>query len=234
VIRNGRRQAVPRTVVARPISVDVAAQLTDIMEAVVTDGTGKNSQVEGYTIAGKTGTANKVVNRGYSQTDYNVSFVGFVPSRNPAFAIVVMVDSPHKAPPYGGSVSAPIFQKIAAAALRYRAVPPNINPQPAILVARRDEQQHEEPVSMPADRPAVVTLAAAATGTAAVYPDLAGLSARDAVRALGKLGVSGKLVGSGLVVAQQPAAGAPFDPGNTVVLKLQRQPVVRSPNETPQ
>ena len=68
----------------------------------------------GYTVAGKTGTAKKLLNGSYrGHSDYNVSFVGFVPSRKPVFAIVVVVDSPHKVSPYGGVVAAPIFQKIA-------------------------------------------------------------------------------------------------------------------------
>jgi cell division protein FtsI (penicillin-binding protein 3) len=222
VIRGRQRLSVPKKVLGRPISAEVAAELTDIMEAVVTDGTGKLSQVPGYTDAGKTGTAQKVVNRRYSNTDYNVSFVGFVPSRNPVFTIVVVVDSPHKVPPYGGSVSAPIFQKIAAAALRYRGIPPNINPQPPVLVARRDQATRGETVSGPADRPAVVTIARNSNA----YPDLAGFSARDALRTLARLGVSARLIGDGLVVDQQPAAGTPLDATDVVTLRLQRrQPV---------
>ena len=58
-------------------------------------GTGTRAQIPGFTVAGKTGTAQKVVNGQYSRSDYNASFVGFVPSRDPAFAIVVVIDSPH-------------------------------------------------------------------------------------------------------------------------------------------
>jgi hypothetical protein len=91
----------------RVLSADVAKQLTTIMEGVVDRGTAKTAQVEGFTIAGKTGTAAKVIpGHGYSTTDYNVSFVGFVPSRNPQFTILVVIDSPHKVSPYGGTVAA--------------------------------------------------------------------------------------------------------------------------------
>jgi cell division protein FtsI/penicillin-binding protein 2 len=221
VIRDRKRLPVPRKVLGRPITASVAASLTDIMEAVVTDGTGKLSQVPGYTDAGKTGTAQKVVNRRYSNTDYNVSFVGFVPSRNPVFTIVVVVDSPHKVPPYGGSVSAPIFQKIATAALRYRAVPPNINPQPPVLVTRHEEDVHEAPVSGPGGGTPVVTVAT----NPDVYPDLSGMNARDAVRTLGRLGVSPRLIGTGLVVDQQPPAGTPLESTGVVTLRLLRRPI---------
>jgi cell division protein FtsI (penicillin-binding protein 3) len=122
VIRDRKRLPVPRKVITRSITTNTAATLTEIMEGVVTEGTGKLAQIPGYTVAGKTGTAKKLVNGSYrGHSDYNVSFVGFVPSRNPVFAIVVVVDSPHRVSPYGGVVAAPIFQKIAATALRHYA-----------------------------------------------------------------------------------------------------------------
>lgn len=241
VIRGQERQLVPHKVVRRVITPDVAAELTDIMEGVVTDGTGKLSQVAGYTVAGKTGTAHKVENRRYSPTDYNVSFVGFVPSRKPAFAIVVVVDSPHKVAPYGGSVSAPIFKKIAEAALRYDAVAPTINPEPPILVARHDDT-HEEPTSGPVQPSSIMTvppqradglgIQADGTGVAPTFPDLTGLSARDALRALSRLGVTARLHGTGLVTSQQPAPGTPIESDLTVTVWLDRQASVRLASDT--
>ena len=225
VIRDGQRVPVPRKVLGRAISPGVASQLTTIMEAVVTDGTGKRSQVEGYTIAGKTGTAAKIVNRRYSTTDYNVSYVGFLPSRAPRYTIVVVVDTPRGVPPYGGSVAAPIFQKIAAAALRHEGVAPTVNAPPPLLVARRTERL-ELPTSGPAGGPAIVTLAGDNRGSSAsVFPDLRGLSAREALQAMARLGLTPRLRGAGLVVDQQPAAGSPIDIGVTATLWLQRQAV---------
>ena len=93
--------------------------------------------MDGYTVAGKTGTAKKLVNGSYlGHSDYNVSFVGFVPSRAPRFTIVVVVDSPHKVSPYGGVVAAPIFQRISEAMMQYAGVPRTINPEPPVVVAR--------------------------------------------------------------------------------------------------
>src|SRR5204862_8330468 len=147
VTRDGVRKPVPRKVVAHAIDGSTAAEVTAIMEAVVERGTGRSAQIDGYTIAGKTGTAQKVENGRYSNTDYNVSFVGFVPSRKPIFTIVVVVDSPHKVPPYGATVAAPIFKRIATAALRQYGVPTSINPEPPIMVARRDEADaHHQPL----------------------------------------------------------------------------------------
>jgi cell division protein FtsI (penicillin-binding protein 3) len=225
VIRDGERIPVPRKVLGRAISPGVASQLTTIMEAVVTDGTGKKSQVEGYTIAGKTGTAAKVVNRRYSRSDYNVSFVGFLPSRAPKYAIVVVVDTPRGVPPYGGSVAAPIFQRIAAAALRHEGVAPTVNAPPPLLVVRQTDRP-ERPTSGPGDAPAIVTLAGNNSGSnASVFPDLRGLSAREALQAMARLGLTPRLRGAGLVVDQQPPPGSPIDLGVAATLWLRRQAV---------
>jgi cell division protein FtsI (penicillin-binding protein 3) len=226
VIRDGQRIPVPNKVVNRTITPDVAAELTTMMEGVVERGTATMAQIEGYTVAGKTGTAAKLVNGHYSKSDYNASFVGFVPSRKPVFTIIVVTDSahgPHGA--FGGPVSGPVFKRIAEAALRYYGVPPTINPAPPLLVARHDEEISEQPASLPIDTPTVVTTVNAVNGS--TIPDLTGMSARDALRALARLGIASRLRGSGVVVQQQPAAGAPIDPDVTATLWLERQPAVR-------
>jgi cell division protein FtsI (penicillin-binding protein 3) len=227
VIRDGKRAAVPRKVLRRVISPGTAAEMTRIMEGVVEDGTGTRAQLAGYTVAGKTGTANRIVNGAYSQTDYNVSFVGFVPSRDPVFAIVVVVDSPRKVLAYGGVVSAPIFQKIADAALRHYGVPPSVNPQPPLLVARRTDVL-QQPASGPVDQPAIVTLAGTSDTLHSGFPDLAGMSARDALRELSRLGLTARLHGVGLVVDQRPAAGTRIDSGVTATLWLKRASPVQT------
>jgi membrane peptidoglycan carboxypeptidase len=231
VIRDDRRAPVPRKVVGRAITSEVAAELTEIMEGVVTDGTGKAAKIAGYTVAGKTGTASKVVNGRYSTSDYNVSFVGFLPSRAPKFTIVVVVDSPHKVPPYGGTVAAPIFQRIADAALRQYGVPPSVNAPPPILVARHQaapDQPSSVAVALPfaggqAIDKSIVTLAHASEGKAALFPDLRGLSARDALRTLAQLGLTAKLSGAGIVVEQDPAPGTPIERGASSTVRLERR-----------
>jgi cell division protein FtsI/penicillin-binding protein 2 len=223
VLRDGTRTAVPRTLVRRVINKETAFELTSIMERVVTAGTGKKAQIEGFAVAGKTGTAQKVVDGYYSSRDYNVSFVGFVPSRRPAFAIVVMVDSPHAVPAYGGTVAAPIFQHIAQAALRHYGVPPTVDAAPPILVAQhepstmeRTATQVEHPAILPVSRP---------DGTP-VVPDLRGLSARESLKLLAQLGLTARLRGVGVVTRQQPEAGAPIDRGSEATLWLGRAPDV--------
>jgi cell division protein FtsI (penicillin-binding protein 3) len=217
VIRDGKRLTVPRKVLDRAIKSETAATLTAIMEEVVERGTGTKAQIPGFTVAGKTGTAKKLVNGSYrGHSDYNVSFVGFVPSRKPVFAIVVVVDSPHRVTPYGGVVAAPIFQRIASAALRHHGVPQNIDAPAPLLVTRRDETT--QPTSGPATPPPIVTLAGAP-----VFPDLTDMSAREALRVLARLGLSVRLYGAGVVAQQTPAAGTPIDAAVTAVLRLERR-----------
>ena len=139
VYRNGvRYQATPK-VVRRAVSPDTASALTSIMEEVVTDGTAKRARIDGFSVAGKTGTAQKLIDGQYSHSDHYASFVGFVPSRDPALAIVVVIDSA-KGPngDHGGTVAAPIFKNIAEPALRYLGIPSTINPPRPVLVARGD------------------------------------------------------------------------------------------------
>ena len=226
VTRDGVRKAVPRKVVARAIDRETSADVAAIMEAVVERGTGRSAQIEGYTIAGKTGTAQKVENGRYSYTDYNVSFVGFVPSRKPVFTIVVVIDSPHKVPPYGATVAAPIFRRIAAAALQQFGVPPSINPAPPVLAVHRDvDDAHEQPASTAGIAPSIVTLNGGAPAPAkdAVFPDLRGLSARDALRMLARLGMTARLNGAGIVLRQVPEPGSPIDRETAATLWLERQ-----------
>jgi cell division protein FtsI (penicillin-binding protein 3) len=227
VIRDGKRTLVPQKVLSRTVSPATAAQLTTMMEAVVERGTAKRAQIPGYTIAGKTGTATKIVNGRYSRSDYNVSFVGFVPSRAPLFAIIVMIDSPRAVSAYGGVVAAPIFQRIAERALRHKGIPPSIDAPPPLLVARqREVETLQRPASGPASVP-LVTPVVLSHGSTAVFPDLQGLGARDALRSLGRLGLTGTLHGAGVVVAQRPDPGTPIERGASATLWLERQVVPR-------
>lgn len=109
----------------RPISPATARTLTDILEGVVTNGTGRNAAVPGYRVAGKTGTAQKIDPRtgAYSSSLLVGSFVGYVPVENPRVAIVVVIDEP-KVEAWGGIVAAPVFRRIAEQVLPYLGVSP--------------------------------------------------------------------------------------------------------------
>jgi cell division protein FtsI (penicillin-binding protein 3) len=108
----------------RVISRTVAAQVMTMLRGVVDAGTGTSAAVPGYTVAGKTGTANKPEGGGYSTSKYVASFVGLVPATRPRLAIMVMVDEP-KGAIWGGVVAAPAFQSIAQFDLQYLEVPPD-------------------------------------------------------------------------------------------------------------
>jgi cell division protein FtsI (penicillin-binding protein 3) len=219
VIRDGVRQTVPMKPVHQAITPETAATLTSIMEDVVLRGTGRQAQLDHYQVAGKTGTAAKLVDHQYSKTDYNASFVGFVPSRRPVYTILVVVDTPKAGHTYGGDVAAPIFKKIAEAALARNGVPPTINPTPPIFTNSSATTLASLNSVTPPPMPTLTML-----GGQPVMPDLRGLSARDATRVLAALGMTTRLNGDGFVVAQSPDPGATVGAGQLGLLDLRRRP----------
>jgi membrane peptidoglycan carboxypeptidase len=218
--REDRRYGVRPKEVRRTVSAETAAQLTTIMEQVVERGTGTLARISGFTVAGKTGTANTLVNGRYTNSTF-ASFVGFLPSRDPKITILVMLDSPRgNNGHFGGPVSAPIFKRIAEASLRYLGVAPSINPAPPVLVARHEDG---DPVTTaaPEEAPLPNVIVDGPPGTA---PDVRGMSARDAMRKLVKAGLSAQMSGDGFVVSQDPAPGDPIEDGGVCRLTLDRAP----------
>jgi membrane peptidoglycan carboxypeptidase len=196
--------------------------MTAIMEEVVTQGTGKMALLEDFTVAGKTGTANKVQDGHYLKNDYNCSFVGFVPSRKPALTIIVVIDSPRGPnPAFGGTVSAPIFRRIAEAALRYLGVTPSVNPAPPVLIARSDEGR-QVTVSGPTAPLAIVPATGPSIAGQVVLPELRGLSLREALRVLARLGITPRVSGEGVVIEQDPLPGTALESGGACRLALGR------------
>jgi cell division protein FtsI (penicillin-binding protein 3) len=220
IVKSGMRTIVEPKVVRRAILAETAATLTEIMEKVVIDGTAKGAQLVSYNVAGKTGTADKLVNGRYSPYQQNVSFAGFVPSRRPALTIVVMVDSPRAGGDTGGAIAAPIFKRIADASLRHLGVTPTINPAPPVIVARHQPTPVVTPASAVGMREVV---AIAANMTEAGVPDLRGMSAREALRELARLGLTARMRGIGVVVDQDPVAGSPLEPGAMCTIVLSRR-----------
>ena len=135
------------TVQHRVISPLTAAQMRQMMEGVVTHGTGKTAALIGYTSAGKTGTAQRVDpnTHAYSKTKYIASFAGFAPVNNPAVTVAVILDSPeglHQ----GGEVSAPVFSRITQQVLAYLNVPRDVEVAPSrqLLLASKKKAQATE------------------------------------------------------------------------------------------
>lgn len=230
VTRDGVRTRVEPQKKRRVISHETVLQMLPILEKVVTAGTAKLAQVPGYRVAGKTGTADKLVNGRYASHLQNVSFLGFLPAGNPVLTVIVMIDTPRVGSDTGGAVAAPIFKRIAEASMRLLGVPPDIHPAVPVLVARRHTDAGANigaplHTSAPAF-PAIVALAGGPTTEAgepvALVPDLRGLSARDALRTLSKLGLSARIHGKGLVVEQTPAPGTALERGITCTLVLER------------
>ena len=225
VVRDGKRTVVPHKTVRRTISVATAAELTRMMEEVVRRGTATRAAIPGYVVAGKTGTAQKLVGGRYSHADFNASFVGFVPSAKPVFVIVVVIDSPHGKSYFGGSVAAPVFQKIADAALRHAGVPATLNAPPPVLVAER-QQMPAQPTASPVNALPIIPRHGPSPAAGSAFPDLRGLSAREALRTLVQMGLTVRLQGAGIVIDQQPEPGAPIDHVSSATLWLERQPPV--------
>jgi membrane peptidoglycan carboxypeptidase len=127
-------QSTPQMVVFEPaaqrrvLSSMTAAQMKQMMQGVVLHGTGTKAILEGYTVAGKTGTAQKVDpgTHGYSHSNYVASFAGFTPVNNPAIAVAVILDSA-KGLHQGGQIAAPVFQRVAQQVLAYLHTPHDVD-----------------------------------------------------------------------------------------------------------
>jgi cell division protein FtsI (penicillin-binding protein 3) len=221
IVKNGVRTPVTPKIVRRAVTPATAAEVTSIMEAVVEHGTGRGAKIPGFTVAGKTGTAEKVIDGHYSKTANHASFVGFVPSRQPAFAIVVMLDTPRYPARTGGVVAAPAFKRIAEAALRHTGVPPDVARLPPVVVARHEPSRVSPVVANPEMRP-IMTLPSSDEESA--VPDVRGLGARDALQTLARLGLTARMQGGGIVIEQTPEPGTLFEPGAVCTLVLHRNP----------
>src|SRR5580692_3122115 len=127
----------------RVIKEMTSAKMRMMMQGIVTEGTGKEAALNGYSSAGKTGTAQKVdvVTHTYSHTKLVASFAGFAPVSSPAISIAVVIDNPTVgASKYGGAVSAPVFAQVAQEVLEYLGVPHDqpLKTKKEMLVAQKD------------------------------------------------------------------------------------------------
>ncbi|HEX5647859.1 MAG TPA: penicillin-binding protein 2 [Nitrospira sp.] len=125
-----KRQILPQ-VRRRVISRETARAVTRILEGVVTEGTGGKAAINGFRVAGKTGTAQKIDPRtgAYSDSKFVSSFVGYVPADNPRLAMIVVIDEP-QGEAWGGAVAAPVFNRVGEQALSYLGVS---SPEPVRL-----------------------------------------------------------------------------------------------------
>ncbi|MGH9867286.1 MAG: penicillin-binding transpeptidase domain-containing protein [Candidatus Polarisedimenticolia bacterium] len=259
----------------RVIEEKTAAALKQMMIAVVDKGTAKAARMPGYSVAGKTGTAQKIGPDGtYRGNNFIASFVGFVPSSRPALTILVMLDEPRGALYHGGDIAAPVFRRIALPALRYLGVPTEpgrgwVEDDEPTLVAHAHAKRWEHPVPLdekertaerererraherelarerrlvraggrqetsgvdPEDLiPVARPLPASARGASGevMVPDLRGHALRRAIVHLSGMGLLARVeadadglpAGDGVVVEQDPPAGAIVRGGDEVRLR---------------
>jgi len=212
-------EAFPPKEDGRVLSVQTARQTVRMMDTVTErGGTGTRARIDGYKVAGKTGTAWKHVDGAYSSTARIGSFVGLVPSEAPRLAISVSVDTPTIGSSYGGIVAGPAFAEIGGGALRVLGIEPN----PDMLKDDAKGASHRSDDSNDSDTR--VTLAPELTWTASGLlrvPDLTGLSLRDALVTIEGAGLAVRFDGSGRVTTQTPPAGTALASGARVSLHLQ-------------
>jgi cell division protein FtsI (penicillin-binding protein 3) len=180
-------------VVRRVFAPETARRLTSFLSRVVEDGTGKHARLEGFGVAGKTGTAQKVDPQTgrYSSNARMSSFVGFVPADNPQLVILVIIDTP-KGVTYGGLVAAPAFRRIAEQGLQRFGLRPAPAPVPAPELASYAPQPLTWKITEPAGG----------------MPSFLGLSMREAIVRAHRAGWRAEIEGSGVVIRQDPPPGS--------------------------
>jgi cell division protein FtsI (penicillin-binding protein 3) len=200
-------------VVRRVISEKTSHLLASMLKEVTSEGgTGTLANIEGFDVAGKTGTAQKadLAHGGYAAKKRVASFVGFVPANDPRLVALVLVDEP-EVNVYGGIVAAPAFRDIARGALRQLAVAPQrsdvIPSTPATQAPVRRAPSKEGDVVN--------------DSSASAVPDFVGLSLREAVERARAMKVRVKMHGNGYVVKQTPAPGVRWSENDTLILNLQ-------------
>ena len=217
-----------------------AATIREMMEGVVLEGTGKPARLDGYTAAGKSGTAQKIdpATGRYSATQYNSSFVGFAPVNNPVISILVVLDSP-VGPHHGGEVGGPVFKRIAEQVLAYRDEPHDVPAASDIETAKnlavtppRDSRSDDAADATQARFQAAVAktklpnsasappMVAFGDPSAIVVPSLAGQTVRGVTEECSRLGLMPSLIGSGVALEQFPAAGAQVLRGSRVTVRF--------------
>ncbi len=200
--------------VRRVVSEKTARLLASMLKEVTHEGgTGTMARVEGFEVAGKTGTAQKadLIHGGYAANKRVGSFVGFVPAEDPKLVALVLVDEP-EVNVYGGVVAAPVFRNIVQGALRHLAVAP----QKAEWVPA-PVGETESPLRRPPRKDNGITAGNGSDGV----PDFVGLSLREAVEKARAMRVKVKMRGNGYVVRQSPAPGGRWSEEDGLVLNLQ-------------
>lgn len=213
------------TVVKRVISETTSKSMTEILREVVVRGTGTEADIKGYEVAGKTGTA-QIYDpelRQYSKDDYVGSFVGYLPADDPKIVIYVYIEKP-RVGHYGGTVAAPVVKKVGEECMRILSVPKsllaeefedeittttivqNINNE-KILDTNTTATITQNSINKEGEPEMGVMMNGAVASIEKVMPDLSGLTIAESMERISKYNINVKIVGSGLVVSQNPKPG---------------------------
>ncbi len=186
-------QTIGKTEVRRVITEETARELSLAMERVIEEGTGKQAFIEGYHLAGKTGTSQKVVGGRVSTESHIASFIGFGPADAPRLLVLVIVDEPGAGQYFGGQVAAPVFQAVMRDAYRYLEIPVRFDPAKTAKDA--------EPM--------------------VAVPEVVGQELAKAKNDLYQKGLAWRVEGEGdRVIEQLPPGGVQVPQGTTVVLRV--------------
>jgi cell division protein FtsI (penicillin-binding protein 3) len=249
VIANGGLLVKPRLVLkegnqthqaARPVRIlkpDTAITMREMMQGVVTRGTGTKAQLPGYTTGGKTGSAQiyDYAAKAYTHT-YNGSFMGFAPLMNARIVVVVTLNGTHGSAGFGGEAAAPVFKAVASEALRLMDVPKDMPEQPAKMFLAKNAPEDAPPVDSAertfnplddeaSDDGAMATAAAPGANAAAsgpVAPNFRGMTLRAVMEQATAQGLQILPDGSGLAAAQDPPAGSPLRQGAQIRVEFAR------------
>jgi cell division protein FtsI (penicillin-binding protein 3) len=213
----GDAHAVKPSEPVRAISAATADAIARILVGVVEHGTGTKAAIPGFSVAGKTGTAQKAGVGGYQAGRHVPNFAGFAPAEKPRVVAVVVIEEP-QGKYYAADVAAPLFSHVVSQALGILRVAPQDQRVPATVLA---EAAPREPVRYPAG----VVPVSSRRGPPRVdapepTPSVLGLSASQALALFARLGVLARIQGAGFVVAQDPPAGSPIHPGEIHTLFL--------------
>lgn len=218
--------------IRRVLTEAQASQIREMLLGVTQDGgTGVNARVNGFQVAGKTGTAQKVNpnGKGYLPGAYVSSFAGFIPYEKPKFVIYVVVDSPKNAY-YGSQVAAPLFSRIASYAVRKAGLVPQILATKNVN-EKNDNQKFVAKVIEFYKKKDIQKISAkeilnAPKNELTVVPELSRLTAREVIRQLQGKNIQLKFIGQGTVVETIPSSGSDFQENEatkqkslTVILK---------------
>ncbi|HXW61411.1 MAG TPA: penicillin-binding transpeptidase domain-containing protein [Candidatus Acidoferrales bacterium] len=235
---DGGRPGAPRVLRGPRQATDArtAATMREMMEGVIREGTGKPARLDGYTAAGKSGTAQKIdpATGRYSRTQYNSSFVGFAPVNNPGIAILVVLDSP-VGPHHGGEVGGPVFKRVAEQVLAYLGVLHDV-PSGSDVEMAGNSHGPERTKSDPGDGvhrqfADVIEKGNMASGSpptvafgdqSVAVPGLEGQSVRSVTELCSKLGLAPALIGTGVALEQFPEAGTQVLRGSQVTVRFGR------------